>query len=87
MGIGFPQQRGQSAVPEPTEGGGDGPFVVRLASLEPAEPLHQIEGRAVDLDRINCRPAMEPLAPALGVIGTASPISGGFLTMTHLERR
>ena len=78
MGIGFPQQRGQGAVPKPTEGGGDGPPIVRLAGFEPAETLHQIESRAVNLDRINRRPAMEPLAPTSGIGGAPLPKGGGF---------
>jgi hypothetical protein len=56
----------QGAVPEPTEGDGNGPPIVRLVSFEPAETLHQIKGRAVDLNRINRRPTMEPLAPSSG---------------------
>jgi hypothetical protein len=44
-----------------------------------AETLHQIEGRAVDLDWINRRPAMEPLAPAPGVVCAPLPKGGSFL--------
>ena len=54
--IGFPQQRGQSAVPEATECGSNGPLIVHLAGVEPAEPLHEVESRTVNLDRINPPP-------------------------------
>ena len=79
MRIGFPQQRGQGAVPEPTESGGNGPPIVHLAGFEPAETLHQIESRTVNLDRINRRPALEPLAPTSGVSGAPLPKGGSFL--------
>jgi len=45
----------------------------RLAGFEPAETLHQIESRTVNLDRINRRPAMEPLAPTRGISGAPPP--------------
>src|SRR5262249_46166400 len=35
--------------------------------------------RAVDLNRINCRPAREPLAPAPGVLRATLPPGGSFL--------
>jgi len=83
----LPQQRGHGAVPEPTEGGGDGPPIVCLAGFEPAEALHQIESRTVDLDRINRRPAMEPLAPTSGISGAPLPEGGSFLNHAHSGRR
>jgi len=79
MGIGLPQQRGQGAVPEPTEGGGDGAPIICLTGFEPAKALHQIESRTVNLDRINRRPAMEPLAPTSGISGAPLPKGGSFL--------
>ena len=78
MGIGFPQQRGQSAVPEPTEGGGDGPLIVHLIGLESAETFHQVEGRGVGLNGKNARPALEPLAPTSGVSGAPLLKGGSF---------
>jgi hypothetical protein len=50
-----------------------------LAGFEPAETLHQIESRTVNLDRINRRPAMEPLAPTSGVDGRPLLKGGSFL--------
>ena len=44
-----------------------------------AEKFHQIEELAVDLDRINRRPAMEPLAPTSGISGAPLPKGGSFL--------
>jgi hypothetical protein len=44
-----------------------------------AETFHQIEELAVDLDRINRRPAMEPLAPTSRVGGASLPKGGSFL--------
>jgi len=43
------------------------------------EALHQIESRTVNLDRINRRPATEPLAPTSGISGAPLPKGGSFL--------
>ena len=43
-------------MPKATESGGDSAPIICLTGFEPAETLHQIKGRAVDLDRINRRP-------------------------------
>jgi hypothetical protein len=77
--IGFSQKCSQGEMPEPTEGGSNGPPIIRLAGLEPAEPLHQIKGRAVDLDRINCRPTLEPPTPASSISSAPLPKGGSFL--------
>src|SRR5262245_41740202 len=58
---------------------GDSLPVAGLAVLEFAKTLHQIEELAVDLNWINCRPAMEPLAPTSGVGGAPLLKSDGFL--------
>ena len=77
----------QCAAQQPPESGSDSLPVAGLAVAEPAEALHQIEGRAVDLNRINRRPAMEPLAPTSGISGAPLPKAAVFLTMAHLGRR
>ena len=59
----FPQQRLQRAAQQPAHSVGDSLPVAGLGVLEFAKTLHQIEELAVDLNWINCRPAMEPLAP------------------------
>ena len=41
-----------------------------------AETFHQIEELAVDLDRINRRPAMEPLAPTRAI--SCAPLLKGW---------
>ena len=41
--------------------------------------FHQVKGRGVDLNGINCRPAVEPLAPTSGISGASLPIGGSFL--------
>ena len=47
--------------------------------LYAAKTLHQIKGRAVDLNRIDRRPTMEPLAPTRRISGAALPEGGSFL--------
>ena len=44
-----------------------------------AETFHQIEELAVDLNRINRRPAMEPLAPTRAISGAPLLKGGSFL--------
>jgi len=44
-----------------------------------AETFHQIEELAIDLDRINRRPAMEPLAPTRAISGAPLLKGGSFL--------
>jgi len=44
-----------------------------------AETFHQIEELAVDLDRINRRPAMEPLARTRAISGAPLLKGGSFL--------
>src|SRR5262249_50237459 len=44
-----------------------------------AKALHQIKRRAVDLNRINCRPAMEPLAPPASMLRALLPHGISFL--------
>ena len=51
--------------------------VAGLGVLEFAKTLHQIEELAVDLNRINRRPALEPLAPTPSVV-SASLSKGRF---------
>jgi len=51
-----------------------------LLSLSPPKALHQVKRRAVDLDRVNRRPAMEPLAPTSGISGAPLPKGGSFLS-------
>src|SRR5262249_3849618 len=75
----FPQQRLQRAAQQPAHSVGDSLPVAGLAVLEFAKTLHQIEELAVDLNWINCRPAMEPLAPTSGVGGAPLLKSDGFL--------
>jgi hypothetical protein len=60
-------------------GGGNSLPVTGLAILEPAKPLHQIEKLAVDLDRINRRPAIESFAPTPGIGGAPLPKGRSFL--------
>ena len=67
-------------MPEPTEGGGDGPLIVHLIGLESAETFHQVEGRGVGLNGKNARPAMEPLAPSSGISGAPLPEGGSFFS-------
>jgi len=61
------------AAQQLAESGGDSLPVAGLAVAEPAEALHQIEGRGVNLDRIDRSPAMEPLAPKSGISGAPPP--------------
>src|SRR5262249_53182949 len=75
----FPQQRRQRAAQHLAHSVGDSLLVAGLAVLEFAKPLHQIEELAVDLNWINCRPAMEPLAPTGGIGGPPLPKSDCFL--------
>src|SRR5262245_15525516 len=75
----FPQQRLQRAAQQSAESGGDSLPVAGLAVVEPAEALHQIKGRAVDFDRIDRRPAIEPLTPTRGISGAPLPKGGSFL--------
>src|SRR5262249_8072373 len=72
----FPQQRLQRAAQHLAQGGSDSLPVAGLGVLEFAKTLHQIEKLAVDLDRINGRPALEPLAPPSGISGTPLPKDG-----------
>jgi hypothetical protein len=51
------------------------------------QPSHQIKKLTVDLDWINCRPAMEPLPPASGIGGASLPKGGSFLNHTGPGRR
>jgi hypothetical protein len=53
--------------------GGPSLPVVGLAVLESAKVLNEGKGRAVELNRINCRPTMEALAPTSGVSGAPLP--------------
>jgi hypothetical protein len=53
--------------------------VAGLAVLKAVEALHEVKGRAVDLNRIDRRPALEPLAPTSGIGGTPLPKGGSFL--------
>src|SRR5262249_56444997 len=73
--VGLAQQRGQGEVPQPTEGGSDGPLIVR-AGRKPAEALQQIELRAIDLDRVDRRPALLPCPPRSGVVYAPLPNGG-----------
>src|SRR5262245_50754182 len=66
-------------MPEPTKRGSNSPLIVHLIGLEPAEALHQIERRAIDLNRINCRPTLEPRAPASSISSAPLPKGGSFL--------
>src|SRR5262245_37949795 len=75
----FPQQRLQRAAQQPAHSVGDSLPVAGLAVLEFAKTLHQIEKLAVDLDRINCRPASEPLAPTASMLRASIPPGGVFL--------
>src|SRR5262249_31334872 len=68
----FAQHRLQPAL---AESGGQGLPVTGLAVLEAAEALHHVKGRAVNLDRINRRPTMEPLAPTPCIL--RAPLSHG----------
>ena len=54
-------------------------LVVDFVRGKPAKPFHQIESRTVNLDRINRRPATEPLAPTSGISGAPLPKGGSFL--------
>jgi hypothetical protein len=67
-------------VPEPAESDGDGPLIVRLAGLKPAESLQQIKGRTVNLDRVNSRAALLPCPPRLGICYSPLPQGGSFLS-------
>jgi hypothetical protein len=71
--ISLPQQRGEGAVPEPTDGGSNGPSIIRLAGVKATKALQQIEGRSIDFDWINRCPTLEPLAPTSGVSGAPLP--------------
>src|SRR6516165_8663339 len=51
---------------------------MRLAGLEPAETLHRIESRTIDLDRIDRRPAFLPGSPRLGVRYAPTARGNGF---------
>src|SRR5262249_2994074 len=75
----FPQQRFQRAAQQLAQSGGYSLPVAGLAVAEAAKALHQIEGRAVDLNGVNCRPAMEPLAPTSGISGAPLLKGGSFL--------
>jgi hypothetical protein len=68
----------QRAAQQPAHSVGDSLPVAGLAVLEFAKTLHQIEELAVDLDRINRRSAMEPLAPTSGISGASLPKGGSF---------
>src|SRR5262249_11345832 len=59
--------------------GSDRSATVDLTVLEPAEPLQQVKRRAVDLDRINRRATLEPLAPTSVISGAPLPKGGSFL--------
>jgi hypothetical protein len=54
----FPQQRLQRAAQQLATGGGDSLPVARVVFFEPSKALHEIEGHAVDFNRINRRPAV-----------------------------
>ena len=58
---------------------GDSLPVAGLAVLEFAKTLHQIEELAVNLDRVNCHAAIEPLASMSGISGAPLPKGGRFL--------
>src|SRR5262249_33929061 len=74
----FPQQRLQRAAQQPAHRVGDSLPVAGLAVLEFAKTLHQIEKLAVDLNRINRRATMEPLAPTSGISRASLPKGGSF---------
>src|SRR5262249_21777853 len=59
----FPQQCLQGAAQQLAQGGGDSLPVADVAVPKSAKGLHEIKGRAVDLDGIHRRTAMKPLAP------------------------
>ena len=59
------------------------PGVARRASRRAA---WRLKGRAVDLDRINRRPTMEPLAPTPGISGAPLPKGCIFLNHAWLRR-
>lgn len=84
-GSSLPQQRSQGQAEEFAERNGNGLPITHFVSFEPAKTLHQIEGRAVDLNRLNRRPAMEPLAPTSGITGT--PLPKGGRSLNHGGRR
>jgi hypothetical protein len=52
-----------------------------MGSLSGSPPNRSSRSKvfAVDLDRINCRPALEPLAPTSGISSAALSPSGSFL--------
>src|SRR5262249_3576381 len=83
--VGFPHQCGQGEPPKPTESSSNGPLIVRLAGFEATEPLHQIEGRAVDLDWVDRRPALLPRPPRSGVV--YAPLLEGGSLLNHSPSR
>jgi hypothetical protein len=87
MGIGFPQQRRQGEAQQLAERNGNGLPIAHVAGLKPDKALHQIEGRAVDLNRINRRPAMQSLAPTSGVSGASLPKGGRRISSPQELRR
>jgi hypothetical protein len=75
----FSQQCRQGEAQELAECSGNGLPIPRFTGFEPSETLHQIKRRTVNLDRINRRPAMEPLAPSSRISGAPLPKGGSFL--------
>src|SRR5262249_40020407 len=66
---GFPEQCVQSKAQQFARSTGDGLPIRRFTGLQTSKTLHEIKGRAVDLNGINCSPATEPIAPTSGISG------------------
>jgi hypothetical protein len=53
--------------------------MAEVAKVQAGKTLHQLESRFVDLNRINCPPTTDPLAPACRITGAPLPKGGSFL--------
>jgi hypothetical protein len=56
--------------------------MAEVAKVQAGKTLHQLESRFVDLNRINCPPTTDPLAPACRITGAPLPKGDSFSTST-----
>jgi hypothetical protein len=61
------------------------PVWVRACRSPTPRTLHEIKSRAIDLNRINRRPATEPFAPTSGISGAPLPKRGSFLNHRRIS--
>ena len=73
------ETRGYGELPELAKSDRNGLPIVRVLGIEFGELFHQVEGHAVNFDRIDGHSARKPLAPTSGISAAPLPEGGSFL--------